>query len=180
LNIKKGENSLCYKLDESYQLSDNEPVQFSAPTDVSYTFGGQGLNYASFDWNPDAGSGWFGAGIEIKKAGSEDFALLKIDHAYENTFVAQFSSTDFSQGINIIRIYYIGGPSLDRSAKQVYLIHNSEYKIFNLIVSIDGGIYFECYDGYQSSPNTRSCSATAYNITITFSQSEWDQYAHQL
>ena len=44
----------------------------------------------------------------------------------------------------------------------------------------NGGLYFECYDGYQSSPNTWSYSATLYNITIIFSQYEWDQYVHLL
>jgi hypothetical protein len=74
LTIKNEGNVIHYKLDESYQLSENESVQFSAPTEVRNTFGGQGLGYATFDWNPNTESGWLGAGIEIKKAGSEDFA----------------------------------------------------------------------------------------------------------
>ena len=143
LTIKKGGNIINYKLDDSFQISENEINEFSAPTDVTYTFGGQGLNYACFDWHPSSGSGWFGAGIELKKADSEDFSLVKIDYPYQYTFVAQFRSTDFSQGINVIRIYYIGGPSLDRNSKQVYLIQNSEYKTFNIIVNNDGAVIIE-------------------------------------
>ena len=67
-------------------------------------------------------------------------------------------------------------------------LENLNYQEFHLVQMFigenyyyeNGGIYFECYDGYQSSYNTWSYSATAYNITITFSHSEWDQNVHQL
>jgi len=143
LIIEENGNVLEYKFDESYSISDNELAKFSAPTNVIYTYGGERLNYASFSWNPDYESGYFGAGIEIKKADSEDYALVMINYPYHYTYVTQFSSDFFTQGINIIRIYYIGGPSLNKNTKQVHMIQNSEYELFNVIVDINGNVKIE-------------------------------------
>lgn len=143
LFIRSGSNITQYKRDNSYQISEDTPVHFSAPINIDYGSGGLGLNYVFFTWNPSSGYGWFGAGVEVKKADSEDFVLTKLEFAYMYTFVAQLGDTAFAQGVNTVRINYIGGPSLIRNSKNVYKIQSSEYAYFNVIVDAEGNVTIE-------------------------------------
>lgn len=140
LLVREGTVSLQYKRDNSFQSSEDVNIKFSRPANVSFSCGGEGANYAFFMWYPNSNSGWFGAGIEIFKANSSDYVLTNIDSGYMNIFIAQFTKSDFTQGINYVRFYYLGGPSLDYSTKQIYIIPSSEYVTFEVIIDIEGNI----------------------------------------
>lgn len=81
-----------------------------------------------------------GAGVEIRKAGTQDFVLVKVEQVYMNMFVTQFRSTDFLQGINTVRIYHIGDPILSRNPNQVRIKANSEFVYFDFNVDIEGNL----------------------------------------
>lgn len=96
-------------LDNSYEAIGDEPLPTTAPTNiVSSNLNGADLNYAALRWNYVSTAGYLGAGVEIRKAGTQDFVLVKIEQVYMNMFVTQLRSTDFLQGINTVRIYHIG------------------------------------------------------------------------
>ena len=140
LTIQKGAEELQYKLDRAYIVSEEETRQFSSPENIANSSGGNGLNFVMFTWHPNYAAGYLGAGIEIRKASVQDFTLTKIDYAYMNMFVAQFSRSDFSQGNNGVRINYLGGPTINRNTKQVLFNACSDYVVFEVRIDANDNV----------------------------------------
>lgn len=138
LFMRYGDDILQYQKDDSYQISEEAPASFSAPKDIQYHCGGSGLDYVFIDWNRTPAAEYFGAAIEVKKADSESFVFHAIEYEIMNMFVGQFRESDFVQGVNDVRIHYIGGPFVDQNTRQVYMIQDSEYMSFHVIVDDEG------------------------------------------
>lgn len=143
LYIRKGSETTQYKQDTTYKRSESEPYIPNAPENIEYSSGEIGLNYVFLQWQNAIDAGNFGAAVEIKKAGMQDYSLVRIEQVYMNTYVAQFRESDFLQGENFLRIYYIGGPIINRVEKLLILHQNSDYKVFSIKVNEDGSKIIE-------------------------------------
>lgn len=142
LYIRNGSETKQYRRDSSYQESEKQPLQLSAPVNVE-------LNIYGFRWQyPDQypPAGFCCGGIDIRYPETQDFLGVTVVGWVPPPyyfFDINFSVLHLMQGTNIIRIYNIGGPYLSRKEKQIYSSINSEYVIFNLIVDAEGNITIE-------------------------------------
>lgn len=121
-----------YFYNSSYAISDNA-LLLDGPTNIEYMSGGEGLNFVSFQWDYQTNAGIFGVGIEIKRAGQEEYIMSKIIQPYQNNFVMQFERNDFEEGINSIRFRYLGGPTIFNNPNQVLTLVDSEYVHYNVV-----------------------------------------------
>ena len=137
LTVQRGSDTTQYRRNNSYEQSKEIPSLRSIPTNIEHFFGGEGLNYAMLRWVRVDTAGAL-AGVEIQKAGTQDYSLHKIAHAYNNEFIVQFSHSDFMQGVNTVRIYHIGYPFLLNN--QVCLSANSKYTVFSFIIDAKGNL----------------------------------------
>jgi len=132
--------SIQYELDISYQGSEVEPTQLAPPKNVESHPTGQ-------RWDYIGAAGLLGAGAEIRRAGAQDFELVQTTDVYMNNFAISCPSSYFSEGVNTVRIFHIGGPylSYDRTtdSKQVRISLNSEYVYFNYIKNTESTITVE-------------------------------------
>lgn len=131
-----------YDFDDSYVVLNSPTRTFGTPQDMEISSGGKDLDYVVLRWLPVSTSGYFGVVVEIKKAESANYEFSKIEMAYSNLFVTQFRQSDFEEGKNLIRLYYLGGPVIQRD-KSVILIPDSEYKEISVNVNSDGEVQVE-------------------------------------
>lgn len=136
LTLETNNHKLTYFFDRSYVFGE-EPVQLAKPEIDEYTIGGEELNIAFFSWNYESSYGAFGAGILVKKAGENEFSLVKIEYPYYNSFHVEVHSSDLHEGTNVVRIKNLGGATLTYSSPQIVTYLESSYETFNIVVASD-------------------------------------------
>lgn len=132
-----------YKKDNSYKRTQGKPIALDAPDNIETVVGGngyeEGYDYVNFQWYYRSGYGSIGAAAEIKRPGSAEYeAFAKIDRVYMNSIVVQLFKPKFGVGVNTVRIYHIGGPSITRD-KSIIVNSNSPYVSYRVTV-YDNGI----------------------------------------
>ena len=143
LHLNENNVTLQFQKDNSYQRTETEATTLRAPQTVTVDCGGQGLNYVTFSWNYRSEYGTVGAAIEIKKSNSQEYeAVQKIERVYMNQFVVQLGKSYFETGVNWVRIYHIGGPSITND-HSIIVKKSSEYTIFRVTVSNNGNVKVE-------------------------------------
>lgn len=141
LYLKDDNETLQYRKDSSYQRT--EAIILEAPQNVTVHSGGEGLNFITFQWNYQSDYGRVGAAIEIKTSGSQEYkAVQKIERIYMNELVVQLDESNFETGVNWVRIYHIGGPSITND-HSIIVEKNSDYTVFCVTVSNNGSVKVE-------------------------------------
>lgn len=143
LYLSDKNETLQFSKDNSYQKLTNEVIALGAPQNVTVNSGGEGSNYVTFSWNYQSGYGKFGAAVEIKTANSQEYkAVQKIERAYMNMFVVELDEYNFQTGVNFVRLYHIGGPSITND-HSIIVNKNSDYTTFRVVVKDNGSVKVE-------------------------------------
>jgi len=133
-----------FKFDETILFIDEYPIQLPAPVNFSFTSSTNSLN-GSLRWSsassPYAISSYFvsGSRIGVKYAGANSFTEFEFSSA-----IVRMSNLALTQGINILRISFLGGAFLiyDRISNQeglrVALESNLTY--ISIVKDIDGNL----------------------------------------
>ncbi len=139
LKIINNNIEIQYYYDNTCMISD-DVLKLDRPTNIEYSSGGEGLNYAFFKWDYTLDDIFFGVGVEIRKNGQEEFVLNKIEHPYNNTYIVQFERSNFVEGTNVVRFRNLGGPYLTNNPLQVIKCIDSEYVLYKIIVDNNDGV----------------------------------------
>ena len=121
-----------------YSISDNH-VKLDSPKNISY--GSSGL---SWNINADNIAGFLGVSVEIRRTGTDEFAILPPrDRIMSDSFAINFVDLGLVQGTNILRISHIGGPyfwnaeiSKSITSEPTYIILTKNYN-GNISVQIE-------------------------------------------
>ena len=141
LTITMNSGNIQFRFDNSYVLTDNK-IMLDKPSNIEYSSGGEGLNYLYLQWPYQAGFGFFGTSVEIKKANKDEFTLIRVEQTYHNTIVVQRERGDFALGTNILRLGNIGGPSITNT-KEIITYLDSAYVDFKVVINADNNITVE-------------------------------------
>lgn len=139
LHIDDDENIYQFKLDRKYILSEDH-IESEDPKDLRVECDDR----ISVRWSPRRYAG-YGAYAVLMSADDGKLVSKQIDFPYRNSFVFSYSPDKLSTGKYILKVGYLGGPALDRSAKEVLTINDSPGLEFEINVTDDG---FTMYPGY--------------------------------
>jgi len=140
LYLNDNNETLEFRKDSSYQGTETKQIAFAAPKDITVYSGGKGLNFVTFEWSYQSDYGYFGAAIEIKKSGSQEYKPLAIiERVYMNMLTVQLDESNFEVGVNWVRLYHIGGPNITKD-HSIIVKKNSDYVTYRVIVDCNGNV----------------------------------------
>lgn len=123
LYVKQGDSVTHFIYNREYTLTEERNVKLEKPQNIQNQCG---KDYVFFQWPYQRDFGILGCSVEIKKAGEENFELIKIEHVYMNQFMVQLGTDLFNIGENYVRITHLGGPIITNN-KVIILNTSSDY-----------------------------------------------------
>ncbi len=134
-----------FKKNDAIAVSSENPIQLNAPQDISINSTRLRLRPEDFLGKPEAasillnGMGILGVGVEIKQSGKDDFEVMVIRDFYSEPdcfFDVYFPDLSLTQGLNIVRVRYLGGLFLQND--EIKVSENSVPIYFSITVDAEG------------------------------------------
>lgn len=125
LNLTISEETYSFKKRDGYTLSENG-IKFSKLNDYDRAYVSEDASSIDFQWNYLSEYGWFGMAVEIKTATASEYKTEKIEHFFQNMYIAEFGKDDFEYGKNYVRFYNLGGPTITNT-NEIVVYENSDH-----------------------------------------------------
>lgn len=132
-------NTIKLKRNASIELSEEEPIQLAAPENTKSSIHDIDICWSFTDNMIPPGI--LGAGAEVKRPGTDDFIVAKIQDYYSYPdcfFYIYLRDLKLIQGVNILRISHLGGPFFYDG--KIRLSLDSEPIYFNATVDSEGNV----------------------------------------
>ena len=143
LYVQNKVETFLYRKDNAYQRTDTEATAPVAPQEITVYSGEKGHLYVEFWWNYQSYYSSEIAAAEIKQAGSTTYNTGPyLEIVWIGKFIFEFNESQFKTGVNWVRLYHVGGPSIT-STKSIIVKKNSDYVLFRVTVAKNGSVKVE-------------------------------------